>query len=56
MNPAPLLKEECDTSLLTLGTDRVNPVLPHRSGSWTAFTSDDYPMNSVEADLAQVFK
>src|SRR5271157_6013845 len=52
MDAAPLLEEEGDLGTLALIPKRQHPFLLHRPGTGPTLTADDYPVDSVEADLA----
>jgi hypothetical protein len=50
---APLLKEEGDTGLQTLITDRTCPLGFHGAKIWTTFPADDDPVNTSQVQHTQ---
>jgi hypothetical protein len=56
MEPAPLLEEEGDLGTLALIPKRQHPFLLNRPGTGPTLTADDYPVDSVKADLAEVLQ
>jgi len=48
LDTTPLLEEKWHTGIAALQKDRLHPGLLHRSGPWSAFPSNDDPMDTVQ--------
>ena len=55
-NASPLFEEKWHARDSALFTDGDDPLPLHCAGTVSAFAPDDYPMNSREVNLSQVFK
>jgi hypothetical protein len=53
---SPLLKQEGNRSSMALISNRANPSGLYRSWLRTTFTTDDYPMDSVDWNRTEIFK